>query len=184
MLKCVVACLISKNFAFFNSCSSGASTSSTIFYEKMFPKHAYGRNRFEEAKKIPKFKSSDLENIIDLGKIDEHLKSVGKDFTKIYSELNFIRSYNTELNNFGYTLPDFTYQNPESLIRYTVNIGGNILNKTGDIDDLFKGFDRLYNITKKSFPNSEVTYKEIPRSIDFTKKYYDYPIEFTISGTE
>jgi len=129
-------------------------------------------------------KSSDLENIIDLGKIDEHLKSVGKDFTKIYSELNFIRSYNTELNNFGYTLPDFTYQNPESLIRYTVNIGGNILNKTGDIDDLFKGFDRLYNITKKSFPNSEVTYKEIPRSIDFTKKYYDYPIEFTISGTE
>ncbi len=34
---------------------------STIFYEKMFPKHAYGRNRFEEAKKIPKFKASDLE---------------------------------------------------------------------------------------------------------------------------
>jgi zinc protease len=34
---------------------------STIFYEKMFPKHPYGRNRFEEAKKIPKFKVLDLE---------------------------------------------------------------------------------------------------------------------------
>lgn len=129
-------------------------------------------------------KSPNVENIIDLGKIDEHLKSVGKDFTKMYLELNFIRSYNTKLNNFIYTLQDFTYINPGSLTRYTVNISGKILNKTGDIDDLFNGFDRLSNITKKSFPNSEVTYKEIPRSVDFTKKYYDYPIEFTISGTE
>lgn len=129
-------------------------------------------------------KSHDIEKIIDLGKIDEHLKLVGKSFIEIYSELGFIKSYNTELKNFEYTLSDFSYKNPESLTKYIVNIGGNILNKTGDIDNLFKGFDGLSNITKKSFPNSEVTYREIPRSIDFTKKYYDYPIEFTISGTK
>lgn len=34
---------------------------STIFYEKMFPNHPYGRNRFEEAKKIPKFKVANLQ---------------------------------------------------------------------------------------------------------------------------
>lgn len=33
---------------------------STIFYEKMFPNHPYGRNRFDEAKRIPKFKIPDL----------------------------------------------------------------------------------------------------------------------------
>lgn len=129
-------------------------------------------------------KSHDVEKIIDFGKIDENLASVGKGFIETYSELGFIKSYNTELSSFEYTLSDFTYKNPEIITKYAIKISGNFLNKTGDIDDLFKGFDRFSNVTKKSFPTSEVTYNEIPRSIDFTKKYYTYPIDFTISGTK
>ncbi len=36
---------------------------STMFYGKMFPKHAYGRDRFAEAKKIPKLSTPNLEKL-------------------------------------------------------------------------------------------------------------------------
>ena len=36
---------------------------STMFQAKMFPKHPYGRDRFQEAKKVPKITSAHLEKL-------------------------------------------------------------------------------------------------------------------------
>lgn len=125
-------------------------------------------------------KSDDIEKIIDLGKVDETLLLVGKDFLEIYSEFKFLKKYDTSLSSFGYDVPDFNYKNPNKDSKYNFFVKGNIYNASGDIDDLFKGFDNLSSTTKKSFADYKVEYQEISRAINFTQKYYEYPIEFTI----
>jgi len=123
----------------------------------------------------------DIERVIDFGKIDESLNSIGTDFTKVYSNLRFLKDEDIKLHLFLYSVPSFDYKNPEAYKKYLISFKGDLGNKSGDIDDLFKGFDSLTAKTKKNFPNDSVKYSDIPRNIDFAQKYYTFPVEFTLS---
>ena len=83
---------------------------------------------------------------------------------------------------FSYSVPSFDYKNPEAYKnkKYSISFRGDLGNKSGDIDDLFKGFDSLTAKTKKNFPNDSVRSSDIPRNIDFAQKYYTFPVEFTL----
>ncbi|MBU6339601.1 MAG: hypothetical protein KGQ36_06520 [Rickettsiales bacterium] len=124
--------------------------------------------------------SGDIEKIIDYGKIDETLESVGTDYLNFYVGLKFLRNYDAVLTEFSYSLNNFDQKAPSSNTKFTVNLKGNINNKSGDIDDLFRNFDSLSNFTKKTFSDYSISSNEIPRTIDFTQRYYTYPIEFTL----
>ena len=122
----------------------------------------------------------DIERVIDFGKIDELMTAVGTDLTKFYTNLRFLKNNDVKLFSFLYSLQSFDYKNPAAA-RYLVTFKGDLANKSGDIDDLFKGFDSLAAKTKKNFPKENVRYQEIPRNIDFVQKYYTFPVEFTVS---
>ncbi len=120
-----------------------------------------------------------INQIMDFGKIDENLRIKDKDFIAIYNELKFLKKYNVQLEKFSYFLIDFNQKAPSSYLSYQFGYNGNLNNKSGDIDDLFKDFDIMSNSTKKYFSEYQIEYKEIPKTIDFTQKYYTFPIEFT-----
>ncbi len=126
--------------------------------------------------------SLDAGRIIDFGKIDEALSSIGTDFVQLYIKLRFLKDHNARLASFLYALPSFDSKNPSPSARYSITFKGEILNKSGDIDDLFKEFDSLTIKTKKVFGKSSVQYSDLPRNIDFVQKYYSFPIDFTISS--
>ena len=122
----------------------------------------------------------DIERVIDMGKIDETMNGVGTDITKFYTNLRYLKTSDVKLFSFIYSLQDFDYKNPATA-RYLISFKGDLGNKSGDIDDLFKGFDSLAAKTKKNFSKETVRYTEIPRNIDFVQKYYTFPVEFTVS---
>ncbi len=122
----------------------------------------------------------DIERVIDFGKIDELMTSVGTDLTKFYTNMRFLKNNDVKLFSFTYSLQLFDSKNPGAA-QYLVTFKGDLANKSGDIDDLFKGFDSLAAKTKKNFPKENVRYQEIPRNIDFVQKYYTFPVEFTVS---
>lgn len=124
----------------------------------------------------------DVERITDFGKIEEVLGAVGISFGDYYIKLKFLKDFNVKLNKFSYSLPGFNSKNPVATSNYEIGFGGEILNKSGDIEDLFREFDTLVIEVKKNLEGNNVKYNDLPRNIDFNKKYYNFPIDFTVTN--
>ena len=125
-----------------------------------------------------------IETINDFGKIEEVLSSSEPKFIDYYSKLNFISGYNVKLNKFTYNLKNFNHKSPDNNSSHEILINGILLNKSGDIEDLFTEFDNFVSEVKKNMAGNEIKYNELPKNIDFNKKYYDFPIDFTISSSK
>jgi hypothetical protein len=125
---------------------------------------------------------SDVSKIMDFGKMEESLGSVGINFVEFYNQLKFLKDFYVKLDGFSYSVDDFKAKSPSLNLNYKINLTGEILNKTGDIENLFKEFDSLSVEIKKNLNKNEITYSELPKDIDFNKKYYSFPIDFSISN--
>lgn len=122
----------------------------------------------------------EIERMIDFGKVNELMTSIGADISTFYNKLRFVKNNDVKLEEFQYSLQSFEYKNPTKT-KYSFVVRGVLSNSSGDIDDLFKGFDFLTSNTKKTFEDQTIRFTEIPRNIDFVQKYYTLPIEFTVS---
>ena len=64
-----------------------------------------------------------------------------------------------------------------------VQITGSLVNESGDIDSLFKKYDELNAAANKIWGEDKSikhNLSQLPKNIDFEKKYYDFPIEITL----
>ncbi|MBP7710251.1 MAG: hypothetical protein KA100_04190 [Rickettsiales bacterium] len=122
-----------------------------------------------------------IEKVTDFGKMEEALGANGTNISDFYSNLKFLKNYNVRLNGFSYTLNNFNQKSPTPTQSYKFNFKGKILNKSGDIEDLFAEFDSLVAKVKENLNKNQVTYTDLPRNIDFNQKYYEFPIDFTVS---
>lgn len=123
-----------------------------------------------------------ITEIMDLGKIEEVLGEVGINFMEFYINLKFLKNFNVKLNSFSYSINNFNSKAPVSNSSdYKISFAGDIINQSGNIDDLFREFDTLVTEVKKNLENNQVTYSELPRDIDFNQKYYSFPVVFTIT---
>jgi hypothetical protein len=124
----------------------------------------------------------DLETVMDFGRLES---SIGKDsdnFVKYYSKLNFLKDHNVKLFNYSYSIVNFNDKSPEGQKQYQIKFTGKLYNKSGDIEDLFSKFDLFVAAVKKNFgDNSQLKYLEIPKNVDFSQKYYDFNIDFTVT---
>ncbi len=136
---------------------------------------------FEGAKINEENKVVSAERVIDFGKIDEVLNIKVEGFDEYFSKLKFLRKSNIKLKSYSYKLNQFTEKSPSSLVSTEISIAGNIINKNGDIDGLFKEFDSFVGETKKNFSKSQLKYEELPRTLDFNTKYFSYPVKISIS---
>jgi len=149
-------------------------------------------NKFKVQKRLLKLQNTsfnikddeqvDIEKAVEFGKIHEALSSVESDPVTLYKELSFISDFNVIIKSFNYDLANYDHLKPKRKFKFDFGFVGNILNETGDIDDLFIEFDNLTAEAKKIFKDYDVKYKELPRNIDFNKKYFNFPIEFSITS--
>lgn len=124
---------------------------------------------------------TDIAVIMDFGRMEELLGSLGSNFFDFYLKLDFLKNFKVILKGFSYSLPDYNNKNPVPNPNYKVEFNGDISNKSGDIEDLFKDFDLLVADVKKNFNQNQLKYSELPRNIDFNQKYYTFPVQFTIT---
>jgi hypothetical protein len=123
--------------------------------------------------------------IIDFGKIDEILSVINFDIFAIFNKMSFIKKNNVLASSFKYNLLEY---NPkaETFVKAKplFGVSGELTDKSGDIEVLFKKFDSLKLETKKEFPNYKIQYSEISKDINFSKKYYSFPFDLTIETKE
>ena len=121
------------------------------------------------------------DRIDDLGKMQEIFNNITNKNIEMYNKLKFLKSYNVVLDRFVLTGGSINNKIPSQIPSYQISISGNLVNQTGDIDELFGLFDDLNSAVIKEYEGNEVKGKEMARDMDFTKKYYTYPINFEIN---
>jgi len=134
----------------------------------------------EDAKSAQGDESVNIDKITDFGKTEKLLGSIGANISDLYAQLKFMKDFNVKLNRFSYSLLNFKSTSPAPTTTYQVSFGGTLFNKSGDIEDLFGEFDTLVIQVKKNFEKNQLTYPNLPRDIDFNKKYYSFPIDFNV----
>jgi hypothetical protein len=123
-----------------------------------------------------------LDRMIDFGKIDETLDPIGVNFFEFYVKLIFLRDLRVKLSNFSYTLPEYSKNSPQSYRGYQITFKGDLINDSGDIEDLFRNFDMMAKEVEDKLQKYEVKYAKLPRNLDFNKKYYSFPVDFKIDS--
>lgn len=128
-----------------------------------------------------KEESISIERIVDFGKNEELFSKIENRFSVFYQKLSFTKEYDIILKSASYQLKSNNSRDLKNLDNYIIKFTGTINNKTGDIEDLFQSFDSLNAHVSKTYDKMTVNHSELPRNIDFNKKYYSLPIDFTIS---
>jgi hypothetical protein len=135
----------------------------------------------EGAQEIEGEESVSIERIIDLGKNEELFGTISQNFNKFFDDLKFLKKFGVKLDGISYNIPNVTNKSMSPNMPYEVRFGGDITNKSGDIEDLFQEFDSLVAEVKKNSEGKQIRHSELPRNIDFNKKYYSFPVDFTIT---
>jgi len=127
-------------------------------------------------------KNINIEQAIDIGKINDVLEGKSDNIFKLYEDMGYIKKYDAVLSRINYYMEGYNEASPIKKTKYSMSFTGKIYNKTGNIDDLFKEFDDIYIDTKEIIKGHGIKFSKIPRNIDFNKKYYEFPLDFTISS--
>ena len=126
-------------------------------------------------------KEINIERVGDMGRVEQGLGRFDYDFIKTYSLMTFAKDFNIRFKSFSYGLISFDSHNAVNKnADKQLTLLGTLYNKDGDIENLFTEFDKFVVQMKKSLPDYEIKYNELPRNIDFNQKYYDFPVEFRI----
>jgi phosphatidylglycerophosphatase A len=126
-------------------------------------------------------KEINIERVGDMGRVEQGLGKFDHDFIKTYSLMTFSKDFDIKFKSFNYGLISFNpYDSVNKNADKQLTLYGTLYNKDGDIENLFTEFDKFVVQMKKSLPDYDIKYNELPRSIDFNQKYYDFPVEFRI----
>lgn len=138
----------------------------------------------DKSKKLPQeesMKEPENQKIVELSKVDEVLSVAEVEIADIYYDLGFLKSLDVKLKKFSYRSElNQTNPNPGSTA-YNVEFSGELINKSGDIEDLFRKFDILVAELKKYAHGADLKYSDIPKNVDFAKKYYDFQMDVKIN---
>ena len=124
-----------------------------------------------------------IDKIMDFGKINEALINNEIDIFAIFNKLKLIKKHEVIANNFSYRIVDYDPKAQQFPIpKIAFSVFGTINIKSGDINELFQKFDGLVSDTKKTFEDYKSDYSDLPRDLDFSKKYYSFPISLKIES--
>jgi len=144
--------------------------------EKMFKKVKSSAFDDDDSGSLP------IDEVMDFGRINDALGKGGIDIFDVYKKLKLSAASGAVIKSFIYGISGYNPKNPATIPPPKFNINGAINTPSGDVEDLFKQYDGLLLATKNAFPNYNVTYSELPKDIDFSKKYYNFSYDLTITG--
>ena len=130
-----------------------------------------------------KIGSSQIDKIIDFGKVDEVLAKNEIDIFQFFTKLSLMGKHGVIVNSFSYNLSGYDPKSSRSnRLQFKFIVTGKIEIKSGNVEELFGNFDNLVADTKKEFKDYNVKYADLPTDIDFSKEYYEFPINLEITS--
>lgn len=123
-----------------------------------------------------------IEKSIEFGKIDEILGEKNILLFDALDKISFVKKHNLILDRIDYSIQGYNSSSPSVNNNYSIALSGKLINISGNIDDLFREFDYLTSDGTEIFKGNNIRYSKLPRDIDFNKKYYDFPVNFTINS--
>lgn len=123
-----------------------------------------------------------IEKSIEFGKIDEVLSKKNILLFENIDKISFVKKHNLILDRIDYSIQGYNSSSPSIENNYSISLSGTLINNSGNIDDLFREFDYLTSDGIEIFSSNNIKYSKLPRDIDFNKKYYDFPVNFTITS--
>lgn len=119
--------------------------------------------------------------IVEIGQINEIFNAKEAILFEEFSKLNFIKNYNLKVKNFSYHVKSFNSTKVNNA-NYGLAIDARIINKSGDVDDLFTKYDKLGTNFKQNYPKYKISITELPKNINLSEKYYYFDIKINISS--
>lgn len=124
---------------------------------------------------------ADGTKIIEVGEINEIFKNINDTPFKEYQKLYFIKEYDLIIMSKSYKVKKFNSM-MNGKIQYSVNLKTQIINKSGDVDELFAKYDKLKLAVQKEYKGRKVSMTKLPRNINLAKKYHNFNIEINIDS--
>lgn len=124
-----------------------------------------------------------VKEVVEIGKVNDAFgKYIAKPWNSYY-KFDFLSNSGVKIEKMSYEL---TGKIPIELNK-KMSLSGLLLNDSGDIDGLFKKYDILIDNASKALgsPKDEkYSFSDLPKNIDFNKKYYDFPIEAILENNK
>ena len=146
------------------------------------------------------FADINLEQLMDFGKLNEALNKDNVNVNDFFDKLSFIKDHYTTINSITLTLSDTNLNNAmqqqnlpnqkdqvrrieaNTKLSLRVAIAGTIKIKSGNVEELLKGFDALNKESKTVFSQYNVVYDDLSKDLNFNKKYYDFPVNLRVES--
>jgi hypothetical protein len=111
-----------------------------------------------------------IDEIIEFGRLSEAMESSKTNPVEFYKKAGFLARKNALISNIRYS-NSYNLKSKRDDIDYSLT--GRIYNEDGDVEKLFNIYDTIILETGKTFQDYKVISSELPKNIDFSKKYYD-----------
>lgn len=127
-------------------------------------------------------KDSSLANeIIDFGKVDALLEKNIVNLNEMFVRLSVLKTYKASASSFTFQIPNYDPKS-EAPTKFRFSLTGEVSDPSGDVESLLRKFDTLSLDFTKKFNDYNVKFSEVPKGIDFSKKYYSFPFDITIES--
>ena len=149
------------------------------------------------------FADINLDQLMDFGKLNEALTQDNININEFFDKLSFIKNHHATVNSITLAFGDNRFldggpqqQNlaeqknqirpapidPNTKLSLKVAISGTVKIKSGNVEELLKGFDALNKESKSVLSEYNVTYDDLSKDLNFNKKYYDFPVNLRIES--
>ena len=141
------------------------------------------QEKFEQ-KKAKKFgnNAGDLDNIIDITSFYTNIKTAKiNPFKKLLKDFSTTVADIYTVNNFNWNIKGFSKINFNPNYKSIFIMDGNLINKSGKIDDLFKIYETFDKNLKTKFNRYVIKIPPLPKNINFNTNYYTFPLRIEMS---
>lgn len=123
--------------------------------------------------------SVNVDEVIEFGKLDETMEANIVDPLELFRKMDFGMKKQMTIKSFSFNSVFIPEQNKTG---YTLMINGYVNNESGDVENLFQIYDSIIFKAKEKFEGYKVSSSELPRDIDFSKKYYSVDFQLQITN--
>ena len=122
--------------------------------------------------------AGNLDSIIDITSFYTSIKMTKVNpFIRMFKDFSILVNETYIVNNFTWNVKNFSKlifnPNPKSVFV----IEGNLINKTGKIDDLFKIYETFNKNLRNKFNRYLIKIPPLPKNINFNMDYYSFPLK-------
>jgi sporulation protein YlmC with PRC-barrel domain len=125
-----------------------------------------------------------VEQVTSIGRITDLINNASINPLPIFKTLYQTKKDLFTVNEISWKINNYPYQNLGTPTSFSSKFNINLINTSGNIEDLFTIFDKFSENVKTSFSGFNITHSKLPSNIDFNSLYYSFYVDLEIKGDQ